>query len=508
MSSEIHKHGPVGHLLEKAREYLTHWTVGGIIVALTGFAPDHWVAHLVENPHLPEWLTHDYRMGAVTLGVAIVVANIMVKTWWSATPEGARPSASPEPLNKADAAPIALNKKPSIAVLPFLNMSGDPEQDYFSDGISEDIITDLSKLSGVFVVGRQSSFIYKGKSIGLRQIGLELGVRFILEGSVRRAGDRLRITTQLVEAEGNGQIWAERYDRKLEDIFAVQEEVARKVVDVLAVRLMPEENDRLGHIPTQNLDAYESFKRGRTAVHPPTKENLAHGRKLFESTVALDPGFAGGYAGLSYIDSVSMTFGHVPRTPERLQQAKTLAQKAIALDPKFGWSQTVLAWAMWAGEAYDEAIAAARRAVALQPGDAETHGMLGLILTFAGEANEAISQTEQAIQLTPRGSGIYLNFFAYANAMAGNHETAITTLNQIVPGAYSPVTYSMLILAYVESGNIEEAKDMGELALKHYPQLTTSSWIAVTLKRHDDMLRVAKALRTAGIPDQTLPQTD
>ena len=179
--------------------------------------------------------------------------------------------------------------KPSIAVLPFTNMSGDPEQAYFSDGITEDIITDLSKVSGLFVIARHSSFTYRGKEVKLEQVGRELGVRFVLEGSVRKAGDRVRITAQLVDATTENHLWAERYDRNLEDIFAVQDEVAQKVVSALAVTLKAGEEERLGRKHTPNLEAYDLFLRGRALVFLPTVDNILSARRFFDRATGRSP---------------------------------------------------------------------------------------------------------------------------------------------------------------------------------------------------------------------------
>ena len=179
-----------------------------------------------------------------------------------------------------DTAP-PLPDKPSIVVLPFENMSADPEQEYFSDGITEDIITELSKISGVFVIARHSAFTYKGKSVTLKQVGRELGVRCVLEGSVRKAGNRLRITAQLIDTVTDHHLWAERYDRDIEDIFAVQDEVARHVAEALAVALKPGERDRLAHAPTSNLEAYNLYLRSRAIAFPPTRTNILTARNAY-----------------------------------------------------------------------------------------------------------------------------------------------------------------------------------------------------------------------------------
>jgi len=209
--------------------------------------------------------------------------------------------AAPE-TSPASPAAVAQDK-PSIAVLPFNNMSGDPEQDYFSEGITEDIITDLSKVSGLFVVGRHTSFAYKGKSENLEKIATELGVRYLLEGSVRKAGNRIRITGQLIEGCTGGHLWAERYDRDLTDIFEIQDEITRAIVEQLRVRLVPGESKAISQAPTVNVDAYNLYLQGRQYFHNATKAFLPRARQLFVDASEIDPGFAKAYAGIASCDA-------------------------------------------------------------------------------------------------------------------------------------------------------------------------------------------------------------
>ena len=194
-------------------------------------------------------------------------------------------------------------EKPSIAVLPFNNMSGDPEQEYFSDGITEDIITDLSKVSGLFVVARNTTFTYKGKPANVQQVSQDLRVRFILEGSVRKVGSRVRVTAQLVEGKDGGHLWADRYDRDLTDIFAIQDEITHSIVDQLKVRLLPEERKVIGRTPTENLEAYAYYLRGRQFLHRRSKTYLLLAKRMFEKAVELDPLYARAYAGIADCDS-------------------------------------------------------------------------------------------------------------------------------------------------------------------------------------------------------------
>ena len=203
---------------------------------------------------------------------------------------------------------FALPDKPSVAVLPFDNLSDDKEQEYFADGVTEDIITDLSKISGLFVVARNSSFTYKGQPVKVRQVAEELGVRHVLQGSVRRADEKMRITARLVDAVKGNQIWAERFDRELKDVFAVQSEVARQVAKALAVTLKANENERLFQKYTASIDAYDLFLQARRTVDDPSKDNILRGEKMFARVIELDPNFAGGYAGLSFNLSVQVRF--------------------------------------------------------------------------------------------------------------------------------------------------------------------------------------------------------
>jgi adenylate cyclase len=225
---------------------------------------------------------------------------------------------------------LKMPEKPSIAVWPFINMSGDPEQEYFSDGITEDLITDLSKISGLFVIARNSTFTYRGKQVKVGQVGRELGVRYVLEGSVRKAAERVRITAQLVDASTGGHLWTERYDRDLEDIFALQDEVARKIVAALAVKLTEDEQERLERRYTENLEAYDYFLRGLEYLNPLTKEGIDQARRLFEKAIDLDLGFAAAYGHTSLTFWVQWSFGWT-QDLQCLERAFELARKATAL---------------------------------------------------------------------------------------------------------------------------------------------------------------------------------
>ena len=240
--------------------------------------------------------------------------------------------AKPEEASEGDepAAAAVDDSKPSIAVLPFDNMSGEPEQEFFSDGITEDIITDLSKISGLFVIGRNTSFGYKGKSPDLTRVASDLGVKFILEGSVRKAGERVRINGQLIDGLTGGHVWADRFDRDLTDIFAIQDEITAAIVEQLRVRLLPEEKKAIGQAPTSDVGAYELYLRGREYFHRTTRSMLRLARRQFVAATERDPGFARAYAGIANCDTrLSGWYGE----PMAIEDILANADKAIELDP-------------------------------------------------------------------------------------------------------------------------------------------------------------------------------
>ncbi|PYM52128.1 MAG: hypothetical protein DME14_01575, partial [Candidatus Rokuibacteriota bacterium] len=313
--------------------------------------------------------------------------------------------------------------KPSVAVLPFENMSGDAGQEYFSDGITEDLITGLSKLSGLFVIARNSVFAYKGKALKPAQVSRELGVRYLLEGSVRKAGNRVRITAQLVDATTGYHVWAERYDRDLKDVFALQDEVTQKIVGVLAVKLTVPEKDRLGRAPTRNLDAYDYVLRGLEYHRRTTKEANAEARTMFARAVELDPDYAKAYAALGWTYLQAWQF-QWSRDPETLEQAFQLAQKAIARDDSLAGPHSLLGQVyLWKKE-HERAIAEAERAVGLAPNDADSYETLAEVLAWSGRADAAIRYIKEAMRLDPQYPFFYLWTLGHAYYLTGRSDEA------------------------------------------------------------------------------------
>ena len=300
----------------------------------------------------------------------------------------------------ADAAPVP-EDKPSIAVLPFNNMSGDPEQEYFSDGITEDIITDLSKISGLFVVGRNTSFAYKGKTIQLQQVAAEMGVKFLLEGSVRKVGERVRVTGQLIDGASGGHLWADRFDRDLTDIFAIQDEITKTIVDQLKIRLLPEEKKAIAQAPTDNVEAYTHYLRGREYYHYMTKRFLFLARQMFTKATELDPKFARAYAGVANCDArlIGM-FGE----PIPAEEILAVTAEALALDPNLAEAHAAHGEALAVISRRDEARIAFERALQLDPNSFEANYGFGRFCFRTNEHERAVLLYKRALELQPDDS--------------------------------------------------------------------------------------------------------
>ncbi len=294
--------------------------------------------------------------------------------------------------------PATRRDKPSIAVLPFNNMSGDPEQEYFSDGITEDIITDLSKVSGLSVIARHSSFSYKGKPLKVQQIGRELGVDFMLEGSVRKAGARVRVTGQLVNCKKGSHVWAERFDRDLTDIFAIQDEITHAIVEQLKVRLLPQEREAVEQIPTENIEAYTYCLRGRDFYRRYIKHYLQLGRRMFAKAVELDPLYARAYAGMADCDSF---LRYYYRFDISTGSILALADKALSLDEALPEVHASRGFALLLAHRPDEAVAEFERAIALDPSSFEAHYLYGRLCHGQGKMEKTAALFERAAEINP-----------------------------------------------------------------------------------------------------------
>jgi adenylate cyclase len=295
-------------------------------------------------------------------------------------------------------ATLAPAERPSIAVLPFNNMSGDAEQEYFSDGITEDIITDLSKVSGLFVVARNTAFTYKGKAVKVQEVSKELDVKFVLEGSVRKAGSRVRVTGQLINGETGGHVWADRYDRDLTDIFAIQDEITHAIVEQLKVKLLPQERKSIEQAPTDNIEAYTYYLRGRQFLHRHSKSYYPLARRMFAKAVELDPTYARAYAGIADCDSFLFLHYHVDVPIEGI--LATSAQ-ALALDSGLAEAHASRGLALSLTERYDEAMAEFERAIALDRNSYEAHYFMGRACFAQNQLERAAGLFERAVELKP-----------------------------------------------------------------------------------------------------------
>jgi adenylate cyclase len=392
---------------------------------------------------------------------------------------------------------------PSIAVLPFANMSGDPEQEYFSDGISEDVITDLSKIAGLMVIARNSSFTYKGRSVDIREVGRDLGVRSVLEGSIRRAGNRVRITAQLIDATNGAHLWADRYDRDLTDIFAVQDDVTRRIVDALKVTLSPAEKARLADSGTPNIDAYDCYLRGREllALNPKNRERFEQSTKLFTRALELDPGYSQAYASLSLAYNLDYQNRWSDDPDNSLQLAKHNAEQAIEKDPKESFARQVACWAAIFEKDLDRAKSEVDIALSLNPNSSGAYASLGSIHTYSGQPLEAIPALERATRLDPAFRPQHLHFLGMAYLLAGKYETAAALLRDrilLVPGT----DFSRVLLASAlgQLGEVEEARRTWQELKEINPKYSFNEHFGrQPFKREEDVQRIAEGLAKAGL---------
>ena len=395
-------------------------------------------------------------------------------------------------------------KKSSIAVLPFTNMSDNPEQEYFSDGISEDIITDLSKISGLMVISRNSSFTYKGRSVDVREVGRDLGVRFVLEGSVRRAGNRVRITAQLIDATAGGHLWAERFDRDLSDLFVVQDDVTSRIVDALKVTLSPDEKARLADGGTRDINAYDYLLHGREFLLGETKnrETFEQSTKFFIKALELDPNYSQAYAGLGWAHMFDYQNRWSDDSDDSLRLAKHNVDRAIEKDPNEPLARVAASMVATFEKDFERAKSEADIALALNPNSAEAYGCLGNICTFSGRPQEAIPLLERAMLLDPAYTQQYLHLLGVANLLAGKYETAAVLLRQrvlLVPG--TDFTRAVLSSALGHLGDIGEARRVWRELKEINPQYSFSEHFArQPFTSQEDVRRIADGLAKAELP--------
>ena len=390
--------------------------------------------------------------------------------------------------------------RPSIAVLPLQNFSDDPEQAYFSDGITEDLITDLSKISGLFVISRNSVFTYKDKAVRPEEVGAALGARYVVEGSVRRAGNRVRITAQLIDAATDYHLWAERYDRELDDIFAVQDEVVQQIVSALAITLTAGEKSRVGGAPTANLAAYDAFVRGRDMYTRRERDSNTQARGLFQHALELDPDYAEAHAflGRTYLMEIVNQWS---AAPDLLDHVFACGERAVMLDPSQPTAHETLSYAYLARRENDKAIVEARLALRYDPNFAEAYISLAEILNFSGQPAEALPLIEQAMRLNPRYTPNYLWARGQAYWLLNDNAAAIENFNRVV--ARNPdhlVSHLMLAMAYAETGQIDDARRAADEVRRISPEFSAEvSFRRVPYREQGVRDRALAGMQLAGL---------
>ena len=435
-------------------------------------------------------------------GGAQVVKNVTdpIRVWrWS--PGQAETPSTAEQVNAG--APLPLPDKPSIAVLPFEDMSAEKDQEYFADGMAEDIITELSRFKSLFVTARNSTFTFKGQSLEVKEVGRRLGVRYVVEGSVRRAGKRLRITAQLIDALNDVHLWAERYDRDLDDIFAVQDEVTQAIVTAIEPELGSVERERARRKPPDSLDAWSCYLRGLWHLYRHTAEDSAKAQELFRRAIELDPGFAAPHAALGFSLYYEVVGGLVSDPGDRLSRALEEANAAVAADEWDAFGHEVLGRILLLHGEHDASIAAHETSLALNPNYANAHYGLAFALCFTGQPEEAIRELDEAQRLSPHDPlrWAFMGIKSFALTLLRRYDEALVWAKraQRWPNATAWV-YFIEAVPLAHLGRVEEARAALERAFTIKPDLSTGYFEQIfRFKDPAEMAHVMGGLYEAGL---------
>ena len=433
---------------------------------------------------------------ALTAALLLVVGGLAVKMY--VDPPGSSPGMFAFLTGKTT---LPLPDRPSIAVLPFENMTGDPRQEYFADGFTEQIISSLAKISSLFVIARNSSFTYKGKPIKVQQVSGELGVRYVLEGSIQRSGDRVRINAQLIDAVSGKHLWSEYYDRDLKEIFGLQDEVILKIVSALSVNLTAGEQARVWAEGTKNLDAYLRFLQGREYLIQGSRESVALSRRMAEEAIALDPKYANAYAllGSTHMNDV---FLGTPSPKESIAKAIEWTQKALAMDGSLADARSRLGVLYsWSGR-HDEGIAEAERAVELDPNSGTANYFLSVVLRYAGRSKEAIPVMRKALRLEPIAPDIYVQNLALLYFQTGDCKEALAVCEKGLRRERDSLNSHVIrAVVYSACGKDAEAREEALEVLRINPKFTVESYARILPYRNpSDRDRSVRNMRKAGLP--------
>lgn len=413
-----------------------------------------------------------------------------------------RSSSPPAGVASVKKVPLPLPDKPSIAVLPFENMTGDPKQEYFTDGFTEQIITSLSKIPALFVISRNSTFTYKGKPVKVQQVSEELGVRYVLEGSVQKFSRRTRINVQLIDAISGQHVWAESYDRDLKDIFSLQDEVILKITSAMSVNLTAGEQARAWAEGTKSLDAYLKLMQGREYLLKGNRENIALARRMAEETIALDPKYADAFALMGATHVSEVWNGWTSRPKESITKAIEWTQKALNMNDSLADARSRLGVLYsWSGR-YDEGIAEAERGVELDPNSGQANFYLAIALRYAGKSKEAIPVIQKALRLEPIPPDIYVQNLALVYFQTGDCKEAIATCEKGLKRQPDHLSAHVIMAAVFGScGKEKEARNEATEILRINPKFTVESFTGnLPYKYPSDRDRTAQGLRRAGLP--------
>ncbi len=442
------------------------------------------------------------KVGAVfedggTVGMKNIAQPVQVWHW----PEA--PLAEGAPVAKTAEPPTS--DKPAIAVLPFANMSTDPDQEFFADGITEDVITELSRFRALMVIARNSTFTYKGRSVNVQEIGRELGVRYVVEGSVRKAGNRVRITAQLVEAETGSHVWAEHYDRDLTDIFAVQDEITQSVVSAIAPGVVAAEEASARRKAPENLSAWECVVRGTTHMLTVSREDFDAAAALFDQAIRLDPNYAPAHSMMAYLKVWRAYQGWSGRIHDEMAEALSSAQRAVDLDPRDAAAQYATGFVHMLGRRPDRALDALRKSIDLNPNSADGHVGLGMALAYNGEDETALAGIDTALRLNPRGleEPMLIAFRAMVHLLAGRDEEAVRLARESIAQRQDfVVSHLVLASALGHLGRGEEGRAAAAKILDIYPKFSLTRherWVPIV--RAKDRARYLEGLRKVGLPE-------
>ena len=415
---------------------------------------------------------------------------------------GVVPQATPSMLADDHGSPRpGVPNKPSIAVLAFNNMSGDAEQEYFSDGISEDIITDLSRLSELHVIARNSSFVYKKAAVSVPDVARALGVRYVLEGSVRKVGNRVRVTAQLIDASNGGHVWASRFDRDLTDIFAVQDELTQEIVAALKLKLTTSSQDHLAGARAVNVEAYELFLRGRERAYLHTRMGNIEGRGLAAAAIALDPEYAAAHALVAFTHVLDYVNAWSDDPEHSLQIGLDLAQQAVGMAENLSNGRFTLSLAyMWARD-LDLARTEAQRGLALSPNSVELLMAMAHIQIFSGDPAAALKTLDVSMRLDPHYPELLLQFLADARFSLGEYTLAVSAIKQrLARNPQSETAYALLASCYGHLGRLAESEQAWKHALEINPDFSVARRRRVLPFRNpQDFERRVEGLRKAGL---------